>query len=380
MPNDPLLQDVARKVIDDSLGVSVDEPYLFCTDFNSRWEEHYGKLVVRRQFLHRLYEAFVADAQHRPLARHDKYESSTRHGGEPGENIWRLAFGESIYSRLVQHDLLWKLIAEVELTEEEADHIQEWLDRFRGEIVRAVAAFPWFSTTHTRFTRLLHSTGCRIASMPLLTASVIEGPMQADWNEVSRTTKAVYDALCTCVRLHVTCPEGTDLWLEVGPKEHIHQDTGILRNAGALGNLPGGEAYLVPAPGTAKGTLVFRSAPEYPEIEATPLSIDDGQVAFALRETAYSRLLENKFGQDFQMRHVAELGIGTNPLARDVSSMIEGEKIQGTVHVALGDDKAMGGENEATEHLDHIIEAVDLIGETKDGQIITFIEGGVLQF
>ena len=360
------LTGVAQRVLEESLGVQSGESFLFFTDFNSPWEERFAQMVERRRFLHALYEAFVEVSSEFGSGKHDKYQSTSRHGGEPGENVWRLAFGETIYGRLLENDLLWKLKGEVDLTVEEEEKIDGWLRDHEGEIVRCVAAYPWYSITHTRFTRLLRKTGCRIASMPMLTQSVLEGPMRANWEEVAMTTQRVYDGLLRCSHLHLTCPAGTDLTVEIGAPELIHKDTGLLRDRGALGNLPGGEAYLVPKAGSASGVLVFTSGPERPKVASTTAVIEDGQVAFFRNETEYSQLLEEKFQRDFRFRHFAEVGIGTNPLARDVSSMIEGEKIQGTVHVALGDDKSMGGQTEASEHWDHILVGVSLSGKIEN--------------
>ncbi len=58
--------------------------------------------------------------------------------------------------------------------------------------------------------------------------------------------------------------------------------------------------------------------------------------------------------------------------------MIEGEKICGTVHVALGDDSSIGGDNEATEHLDHIIVDCCLKAKLRDGSSMTLIRDGEL--
>jgi len=372
------LLEVARRVLSESLAVQGGESYLFFTDFNSPWEERFSQMVERRKFLHALYEAFVEVSGGFGSARHDKYQSTTRHGGEPGENVWRLAFGETLYGRLLENDLLWKLKGEVDLTSEETAMIDLWLRQYENEIVRCVAAFPWYSMTHTRFTRLLVKSGCRVASMPMLTQSVLEGPMRADWQEVAVTTQRVYERLLACSELRLTCPAGTDLVVEIGAHELVHKDTGLLRERGALGNLPAGEAYLVPKAGSAAGTIVFTSGPERPEVAATVAIVENGQVAYFKNDTEYSRLLEERFQRDFYFRHVAELGIGTNPLARDVGSMIEGEKIQGTVHVALGDDKSMGGDIEASEHWDHILVGVSLTGTLRTGGQTVFIKDGSL--
>jgi leucyl aminopeptidase (aminopeptidase T) len=54
-------------------------------------------------------------------------------------------------------------------------------------------------------------------------------------------------------------------------------------------------------------------------------------------------------------RNVAELGIGTNHKAQIVGSVLEDEKVMGTVHMALGDNKSMGGDVSVQSHLDGIL-------------------------
>ena len=123
---------------------------------------------------------------------------------------------------------------------------------------------------------------------------------------------------------------------------------------------------------------MFTSGPDRPTVDPTKVVVEKGTVSYCDNQTSYGKFLEGKFSGDFRMRHVAEFGIGTNPLAEDVGSMIEGEKIQGTVHVALGDDKAMGGDNEATEHWDHVLTDVTLKARLRNGHEKALIDAGEL--
>ena len=374
-----VFEDVARTILNENLRMKGGEKCLFFTDFNSRWEEErFEQLVERRRFLHGLYEGFRSCVKDFPGCIHDKYESTKRHGSEPGENIWRLAFGESVYGELLKRDLIWKLKAEVELSEDEWSWVFDLTREYSVETVDCVVAFPWYSVTHTRFRRLLNQLGCRFISMPMMTETVLNGPMRADWKEVSKKTREVYEILLSASSLHLRCSAGSDLHLEIGDHDWVHQDNGLFWEKGSFGNLPAGESYLVPKPGSASGVVVFTSGPDNPDIEPTPVIVENGKVAEFGSETLYSEILERKFEGDVFIRHVAELGIGTNPLARDVSSMIEGEKIQGTVHVALGDDSSIGGDNEATEHLDHIIVGCTLVATLDDGSALEIVKDGRL--
>jgi len=72
--------------------------------------------------------------------------------------------------------------------------------------------------------------------------------------------------------------------------------------------------------------------------------------------------------------NIAELGIGTNDKAKLVGSVLEDEKVMGTVHMALGDNMSMGGKISVRSHLDGIILKPTLV---VDG--VTLMKDGVLK-
>jgi leucyl aminopeptidase (aminopeptidase T) len=54
-------------------------------------------------------------------------------------------------------------------------------------------------------------------------------------------------------------------------------------------------------------------------------------------------------------RNVAEFGIGTNDKAILTGLILEDEKVMGTIHIAFGDNKSMGGTIRVASHLDGLI-------------------------
>jgi leucyl aminopeptidase (aminopeptidase T) len=54
-------------------------------------------------------------------------------------------------------------------------------------------------------------------------------------------------------------------------------------------------------------------------------------------------------------RNVAEFGIGTNDKARLSGPILEDEKVMGTIHIAFGDNKSMGGLVRVASHLDGLV-------------------------
>ncbi|MFA6456616.1 MAG: aminopeptidase, partial [Bacteroidota bacterium] len=53
--------------------------------------------------------------------------------------------------------------------------------------------------------------------------------------------------------------------------------------------------------------------------------------------------------------NVAEFGIGTNDKAIITGKIIEDEKVMGTIHIAFGDNKSMGGTVRVASHLDGLV-------------------------
>ncbi len=52
---------------------------------------------------------------------------------------------------------------------------------------------------------------------------------------------------------------------------------------------------------------------------------------------------------------MAEFGIGTNDKAILSGRIIEDEKVLGTIHIAFGDNKSMGGSVRVASHLDGLV-------------------------
>ncbi|MFB6199622.1 MAG: hypothetical protein ABEJ83_01980, partial [Candidatus Nanohaloarchaea archaeon] len=89
------------------------------------------------------------------------------------------------------------------------------------------------------------------------------------------------------------------------------------------------------------------------------LKIEDGRVKEIIEGDKDSELVEairNVENAD----NIAEFGFGTNPKARLVGTVIQDEKVLGTVHVALGDSSGFAEKEENSVeseiHWDSIVE------------------------
>jgi aminopeptidase len=70
----------------------------------------------------------------------------------------------------------------------------------------------------------------------------------------------------------------------------------------------------------------------------------------------YASWLESIFYKYPQARTIAEFGVGTNERAKIGTSVLESEKVLGTIHIAIGDNSTLGGRTVVPFHLVFILE------------------------
>jgi aminopeptidase len=142
--------------------------------------------------------------------------------------------------------------------------------------------------------------------------------------------------------------EGTDLRLSLAGRS-MKVDAG-----GA--NIPGGEFFGCPVEDSAEGSVAFTEFPavfQGRELNGIRLRFEGGVVVDASAETNEAFLHET-LDADEGSRRLGELGIGCNPgITRYMKNTLFDEKIDGTVHLALGNGMPdLGGENVSTIHWD----------------------------
>lgn len=222
--------------------------------------------------------------------------------------------------------------------------------------VEAVLAVTTKSVTHTTARRMATEAGARVATMPGITEDCLIRTMNADYEAIAERTVRLAEKMTTARVARVTSPEGTDITLPIAGIP-AKASTGLIRERGAWGNLPSGEAYLYPEEERSEGVIV---------VDGSLAGI--GKLAEAVRLTVQAGYVVNVEGgtqaRDFASqldkvgqpaRNVAELGVGTNDQAMVTGSILEDEKILGTVHIAVGNNASMGGTVNVPFHVDGII-------------------------
>lgn len=225
------------------------------------------------------------------------------------------------------------------------------------------------SFTHTRARERAAEAGARVATMPGITEEMFaSGAVSADYRRVTELSGALASRLTEAETATIEYRD-EEFTVSLEDREGISSD-GVLQEPGDWGNLPSGEAYVAPVEDTANGTLVFDGGIAGGGDEAVTVTVEDGSIVDVDGENPPDPLVEGPTCA----RRVCELGIGTNPAAEIIGTVLEDEKVYGTCHVAFGDNEGFGGTIACDSHVDGILRepTVSLDGET-------VVEGGEVQ-
>ncbi|MBI5476364.1 MAG: aminopeptidase [Ignavibacteriales bacterium] len=212
------------------------------------------------------------------------------------------------------------------------------------------------SLTHTDARRNASAAGARVATLPGVTEEIMIRCMNADYNKIAERTFKICKMMEKTEAIRVTTSLGTDITMPIKGRE-AHASSGLFREKGLWGNLPTGESYLAPLEGLSNGVAVVDGSMASVGMVNTPIKIivKDGYATEITGGDEAKRLREllEPHGKDAYT--VAEFGIGTNDKAILTGKILEDEKVMGTIHIAFGDNKSMGGTVRVASHLDGLI-------------------------
>jgi aminopeptidase len=142
--------------------------------------------------------------------------------------------------------------------------------------------------------------------------------------------------------------DGTDLTLSLAGRPGAIEDGHI--------NMPGGEVFYSPVEDAVDGEVTFSEFPAVyygHQVEGVRLVFEHGEIVDASATSGEAFLLQT-LDTDEGARRLGELGIGCNPgIQRYTKNTGFDEKIDGTVHLALGNSyTANGGRNISSVHWD----------------------------
>jgi aminopeptidase len=170
-----------------------------------------------------------------------------------------------------------------------------------------------------------------------------------DWDaeaERMRAIAAIFDA-AEEVRI---VGAGTDLTLSVSGRDGAIDDGHV--------NMPGGEVFYSPVEDSAQGVVEFSEFPGVylgEEVVGARLVFEAGRVVDASARSGED-FLRQMLDTDDGARRLGELGIGCNRgIQRFMKNVAFDEKIDGTVHLAVGNSYSFnGGKNVSSIHWDMV--------------------------
>jgi aminopeptidase len=178
-------------------------------------------------------------------------------------------------------------------------------------------------------------------------ADFLYGACLLDWDAERERMQHYADRFDAADEVRIVGAE-TDLRLSIAGRP--------MKVDAAGANIPGGEFFCCPLEDSAEGTIAFTEFPAVyagRELSGIRLRFEGGRVVDASAETNEDFLVETLDG-DEGARRLGELGIGCNPgITRYMKNTLFDEKIDGTVHLALGNGMPdLGGTNESRIHWD----------------------------
>jgi len=226
-----------------------------------------------------------------------------------------------------------------------------------------------YSLSHTNARSNACAKGARIASCANLDLDMLypQGVVDTDYFAIQAKSKHIANLLTEAKEVRVTTPQGTDISFSVEGRQG-YSDDGFYTEPGAWGNLPAGEAYTAPLEGTGEGKIVVPVGWAYGLTEDIVFYMEKGELQRIEGGGELGDFYRNfLLGPDSprSRRNLAELGIGTNNKAKKADNVLEAEKIDGTVHIAFGDNAHMGGVVESDFHEDFVLPQPDLYLDSK---------------
>ena len=212
------------------------------------------------------------------------------------------------------------------------------------------------SLTHTNARRSAAALGKRIATFPGITKDTMIRGLNADYKKISKLTVKLAKMMDKAKTVRVTAPNGTDITMSLEGRRGL-ASKGLFHKKGESGNLPTGEAFAAPVEGKTEGVFVVDGSFAVIGMIKTPIKIkvEKGLATEISGGKEAKQLIKmlSSFGK--KGRNIAEIGIGTNDSAKLSGLLLEDEKVKGTVHIALGDNKSMGGKVNVPIHVDGVI-------------------------
>lgn len=161
---------------------------------------------------------------------------------------------------------------------------------------------------------------------------------------------------------HITSTKGSDLRFRISTERRVMIDAGrfdmdMVKSGDITKNLPCGEVYTTVVEESVEGRAVF----DLVFVESEPvrdlvLEFREGRLVDAHAAEGIEKFRKRYDLAIGQKDRIGELGVGLNPaLKSPLGHTLLDEKIQGSIHLALGENRMYGGVNVSSLHWDLVM-------------------------
>jgi aminopeptidase len=180
--------------------------------------------------------------------------------------------------------------------------------------------------------------------------------LDVDYRLLQERAERICAVLQGADAVRIRSPKGTDVTLRIAGRP-LDQDVGVVTPQAVFSNLPAGEVCLAPLEDGANGRVVFDlNFWDGVRIEDLEVRFEAGRCIPLRAKTGFETFTQTVAAASGAGDVIGELGIGLNPEVKSPTGyMLTDEKILGTIHLALGDNRMLGGVNESSLHWDLLV-------------------------
>jgi leucyl aminopeptidase (aminopeptidase T) len=230
--------------------------------------------------------------------------------------------------------------------------VSSWMAQFETVILATEKAL-----TYKNAAQSLADAGTRLISMPGITSEIFIRTMQADFRKLGVFTRKIAGKLNAATSITVKSDFGTDFTFDVS-NQRAAADDGRVYSKGASGNLPAGEAFIVPVENSANGTVIIDGPFTLADNSSNNpliLIIKEGKVVKAEGNSCAAQLEKLFTKYHNESRFFSVFGIGTNECATRSGLLLEETKALGNAHLILGDNSLYGGDSKSAMYFNGVI-------------------------
>ncbi len=193
--------------------------------------------------------------------------------------------------------------------------------------------------------------GTRILSAFRITPDALCRTVPIDYRVLTLEMKRIQRALDASHCIEIFSPKGTHLTVQMAGRPTMLA-LGSVRKGGEMDFIPAGAIGVAPLEGTGEGRVVVDGTVLGFGRVLKPITFEfEKGRAVAIKGGRGWKGLRELLRRDEYASWLCEIGLGVNPKARLVGGP-EDERVRGSVHIGLGENRYFGGTIVSASHLD----------------------------